>query len=45
MAEQTCPACGMPQREWKENHGKGYTKDGQTYCCQGCAEQTGCTCQ
>ena len=45
MSEQTCPKCGMPKREWQGNNGQGYTKDGQTYCCQGCAEKTGCTCK
>ena len=24
--------------------GEGYTHDNETYCCQGCAEGTGCTC-
>lgn len=24
--------------------GEGYTHEGETYCCQGCAEGTGCTC-
>jgi hypothetical protein len=36
-----CPRCGMIKNEWP---GEGYTHDGQTYCCQGCAERTGCTC-
>jgi hypothetical protein len=46
MAEtQTCPACGMPKSAWKANNGQGYTKDGRIYCCQGCAEGTGCTCR
>jgi hypothetical protein len=31
----------MIKNEWP---GEGYTHDGQTYCCQGCAEGTGCTC-
>ena len=25
--------------------GEGYTHEGQTWCCQGCAEGTGCTCR
>jgi len=45
MANQTCPVCKMEQHEWKDNNGEGYAKDGQTYCCQGCAEKTGCTCR
>ena len=24
--------------------GEGYTHEGETFCCQGCAEGTGCTC-
>jgi hypothetical protein len=36
-----CPGCAMAKNEWP---GEGYTHDGQTYCCQGCAEGTGCTC-
>jgi hypothetical protein len=35
----------MPKREWQGNKGQGYTKDGQTYCCQDCADDTGCTCK
>jgi hypothetical protein len=45
MAEQTCPRCGMPRSQWKENRGQGVTQGGQTYCCQGCAQGTGCTCR
>ena len=36
-----CPGCGMIKNEWP---GEGYTHDGQPYCCQGCAEGTGCMC-
>ncbi len=36
-----CPSCGMPKNEWP---GEGYSHDGENYCCQGCAEDTGCTC-
>ena len=36
-----CPGCGMPKNEWP---GEGYTHEGETFCCQGCAEGTGCTC-
>ena len=45
MAQQTCPQCGMQQAEWKGNGGRGVSKDGRTYCCEGCAENTGCTCR
>src|SRR5262245_44914463 len=37
-----CPGCGMPKDEWP---GEGYTEGGETYCCQGCAEGTGCVCK
>jgi hypothetical protein len=36
-----CPGCGMTKNDWP---GEGYTHEGQSYCCQGCAEGTGCTC-
>ena len=36
-----CPGCGMIKNAWP---GEGYTFQGQNYCCQGCAEGTGCTC-
>lgn len=40
-----CPGCGLPERLWKEDGGRGHvTADGDSYCCRGCAEQTGCTC-
>ena len=44
MAEEICPACGMTKSEWKGNNGQGYTREGQIFCCAGCAEGTGCTC-
>ena len=37
-----CPGCGMIKNEWP---GEGYTHEGESYCCQGCAEGTGCTCK
>jgi hypothetical protein len=36
-----CPNCGMTSEKWA---GDGYKLGSQRYCCQGCAEQTGCTC-
>jgi hypothetical protein len=36
-----CPGCRMIKNDWP---GEGYTHDGETYCCQGCAEGTGCVC-
>src|SRR2546429_9291100 len=35
-----CPGCGMIKNQWP---GEGYTHEGETYGCQGCAEGTGCT--
>jgi hypothetical protein len=40
--QPACPGCAMIKSEWP---GEGYAHDGQMYCCQGCAEGTGCTCQ
>ncbi len=42
--QQTCPGCGMEQGVWKGNGGQGVDKDGTTYCCQECADGTGCIC-
>src|SRR5437667_8272288 len=36
-----CPGCGMIKSDWP---GEGYTHEGESYCCQGCAEGTGCQC-
>ena len=36
-----CPGCAMTKNKWP---GEGYTHEGETYCCQGCAEGTACTC-
>jgi hypothetical protein len=39
-----CPRCGMERHGWRGNQGRGVVVSGQTYCCQGCADQTGCDC-
>lgn len=39
-----CVECGMERKVWGGNAGQGYRVDGELYCCQGCAEDTGCTC-
>lgn len=44
MAGQTCPNCSMDQGVWKGNDGNGVVKDGTTYCCQPCADGSGCIC-
>jgi hypothetical protein len=43
---QTCPGCGMSPDRWRGNDGEGVDKDGERYCCQGCADRgaSGCTC-
>lgn len=45
MPQPTCPACGMQQSEWLGTDGEGYLSGGQRYCCQGCAQGTGCVCR
>ena len=42
MAMESCPRCGMEKSEWP--NATGVQKDGTTYCCDGCANGTGCTC-
>ncbi len=44
MAERTCPRCGMAENLWTGNAGDGVEAGGRTYCCQGCADDAGCTC-
>ena len=43
-SDQTCPNCGMAREEWQGNGGQGCEIGDKTYCCQGCAIGTGCTC-
>ncbi len=40
--EMRCPGCGKPEDEWQDP--RGFSLGGEVYCCQGCAEGTGCTC-
>jgi hypothetical protein len=42
--EETCVGCGLDRSEWKGNRGQGVVKDGETYCCQGCADGVDCSC-
>src|SRR5688500_90715 len=37
----TCPQCGMNLKKAPQG---GFVKYGDTFCCLGCAEGTGCTC-
>ena len=41
---EPCPRCGLRSDHWP-NSGQGYAGSGGRYCCQGCAEQSGCTCR
>jgi hypothetical protein len=37
----TCPTCGM---NLAARITDGFVSNGETFCCQGCADRTGCTC-
>lgn len=37
-----CPRCGMYRKDWLGK--EGFMREDLEYCCQGCAENTGCTC-
>lgn len=39
-----CPRCGMPRDTWPDDSAGGAVNNGVTYCCKGCANDTGCTC-
>jgi len=39
-----CPLCGMEKAQWSAEAGQGYERDREFYCCEGCAERSGCTC-
>ncbi len=39
---EVCPGCGKPRTEWSK---PGVLVNGTSYCCQGCANGTGCKCQ
>jgi hypothetical protein len=43
--EQRCPGCGMESQDWKGSGGRGFNAEGELYCCQGCAEGSGCMCE
>jgi hypothetical protein len=42
--ELFCSRCGMAREEWTGNKGRGVIESGEYYCCKGCAEDAGCTC-
>ncbi len=39
-----CAGCELAQEDWIANNGLGYLKEEWVYCCEGCAENTGCLC-
>ena len=45
VEEKKCASCGMEEEQWTANEGQGFEKDEDLYCCRGCAEGTGCTCE
>lgn len=45
MVDKTCPTCGMTSNKFGANNGLGFEKEGDIYCCRGCAEGIGCTCR
>lgn len=40
--QPSCPVCGREKSEWGEV--RGFKKEGETYCCAGCCNDTGCRC-
>jgi hypothetical protein len=42
---RVCARCDIRKSGWGDNNGRGFEKEYQVYCCQGCSENTGCTCQ
>ncbi len=39
-----CPRCGRARTEWRADNSVGFAFEGQTYCCEGCAQGKTCTC-
>jgi hypothetical protein len=44
IMEEVCIGCKIHRNTWKGNNGRGYSKDGETYCCRDCAEGIECMC-
>lgn len=42
-AQDTCCQCGMERPNWSAK--TGYEKEGATFCCERCADETGCQCE
>jgi hypothetical protein len=45
MKDLLCANCGMPRSEWTRNDGRGVTREGLHYCCEGCAQDNHCICR
>ena len=45
IGDPKCPACGKARSEWRVNNSRGETQNGKTYCCEGCAQGTQCSCE
>ena len=43
-ADQKCPRCSRFRSEWRSNNSEGFSAQGITYCCEGCATGGECTC-
>jgi len=41
--QRTCCQCGMEKSNWSAPH--GVKKEGDLFCCQRCADNTGCRCE
>jgi hypothetical protein len=39
-----CSRCGMERAGWTGNDGQGILAQDQVFCCEGCANNTGCVC-
>lgn len=42
MVREMCDGCGMKKEDWSNK--TGLRKGTEIYCCEGCAEGTGCVC-
>jgi hypothetical protein len=40
---EPCPRCGLQSEHWA-NNGQGYQDGAVCFCCEGCAQQSGCKC-
>ena len=45
LQKPVCEECGLPQPDWKGNHGLGIRESKGRACCIGCANGLGCNCK